>query len=83
MNMEAKSTTQDKPARSRSAPKKQQLVALLSRAEGATIVELTSAMGLLPHSARAALTGLRKKGHQIVKSTRDGVSCYSLEDHSG
>jgi predicted ArsR family transcriptional regulator len=82
MNTEPNSTTQHKPGSSRSAPKKQQLVALLSRREGVTIVELTSAMGMLPHSARAALTGLRKKGHQIVKSTRDGVSCYSLEDHS-
>lgn len=82
MNTETKSTTQDKATRSRSAPKKEQLVALLSRREGATIVELTSATGLLPRSARAALTGLRKKGHEIVKSTRDGVSCYSLEDRS-
>ena len=66
----------------RSAPKTQQLLALLSRDRGATIAELTSALGLLPHSARAALTGLRKKGHPIAKSARDGVSCYSLEEHS-
>jgi predicted ArsR family transcriptional regulator len=78
MNTQANSTTLDKPARTRSAPKNQQLLALLSRREGATITELTAALGLLPHSARAALTGLRKKGHSVLKGTRDGATCYSL-----
>jgi predicted ArsR family transcriptional regulator len=82
MKTETNGTTRDRPGRIRSAPKQQQLVALLCRRQGATIAELTSAMGLLPHSARAALTGLRKKGHHVVKSTRDGVSCYSLEGQS-
>ena len=82
MNTEANSTIREKPARTRSAPKSEQLVALLTRREGATIAELTAAMNLLPHSARAALTGLRKKGHSIIKSTRDGATCYSLEDRS-
>ena len=79
MNANINSTTVEKPARARRAPKTQQLVELLSRREGATIAELTSAMGLLPHSARAALTGLRKKGRAIVKSTRDGATYYSLD----
>ena len=79
MNANTNSMTVEKPAPARRAPKTQQLVELLSRREGATIAELTSAMGLLPHSARAALTGLRKKGRAIVRSTRDGATCYSLE----
>jgi hypothetical protein len=79
MNTEANSTSREKSARTHSAPKSEQLVALLARREGATIAELTAAMNLLPHSARAALTGLRKKGHSIIKSTRDGATCYSLE----
>lgn len=82
MNTEANSTTHDKPALTRSAPRRQQLLALLTRRQGATIAELTAAMGLLPHSARAALTGLRKKGHPVVKSARDGATCYSLEGGS-
>ena len=82
MNTEANLTIQGEPARARSAPKSQQLIALLSRREGATIAEVTAAMGLLPHSARAALTGLRKKGHSVIKSTRDGVACYSLKSGS-
>lgn len=82
MNSEANSTIREKAARTRSAPKSEQLVALLSRREGATIAELTAAMSLLPHSARAALTGLRKKGYSVIKSARDGVTCYSLEGDS-
>jgi predicted ArsR family transcriptional regulator len=82
MNAEANSTIREKAARTRSAPKSEQLVALLSRREGATIAELTAAMNLLPHSARAALTGLRKKGYSVIKSTRDGATCYSLGNAS-
>lgn len=42
---------------------------LLERPEGATIVQLVAATGWLPHTTRAALTGLKKKGH-IVTSTK-------------
>lgn len=82
MNTEANSTIRERAARARSAPKSEQLVALLSRREGATIAELTAAMNLLPHSARAALTGLRKRGHSVIKTTRDGATCYSLGNAS-
>lgn len=56
---------------------KQTLVlGLLGRPDGATLAELMGATGWLAHSTRAALTGLRKKGHVIERSSRDGVSCY-------
>jgi len=54
------------------------LVALLERDEGATLPDLVAATGWLPHTTRAALTGLRKKGHAIERSRRDGVSCYRI-----
>ena len=38
-------------------------MALLSRAEGATILALTEATGWLPHTTRAAITGVRKRGY--------------------
>jgi DNA-binding MarR family transcriptional regulator len=41
---------------------------LLQREEGATLGELIDATGWLPHTTRAALTGLRKKGHAIEKT---------------
>lgn len=65
-----------------SAPKRETKVALvvglLQRTSGATLLELIEATGWLPHTTRAALTGLRKKGHAIVKGRRDDVTCYSI-----
>jgi hypothetical protein len=51
---------------------------LLRRAEGANLPELVDATGWLPHSMRAALTGLRKKGHAIERGSRDGTTTYTL-----
>jgi DNA-binding IclR family transcriptional regulator len=52
---------------------------LLRRENGATLAELVDATGWLPHTTRAALTGLRKKGHVLDKSTRDNATCYRIE----
>jgi hypothetical protein len=49
---------------------------LLQRPGGAVMTELTEATGWLPHTVRAALTGLRKKGHPVERGTRDGKACY-------
>ena len=54
------------------------VIALLQRAGGATLQELTEASGWQPHSTRAALTDLRKKGHVIDKSKRDEITCYRI-----
>lgn len=51
---------------------------LLGRAEGASLDELVAATGWLPHTMRAALTGLRKKGHSIERSSVDGKSHYRI-----
>ncbi|RZA23252.1 MAG: DUF3489 domain-containing protein [Proteobacteria bacterium] len=60
-------------------PNKTNLVLeLMRREEGATLEELTSATNWQPHSTRAALTGLRKKGHNIVRDKRGDVSCYRI-----
>ncbi len=47
------------------------ILGLLRRPEGASIEDLTSATGWQVHSVRAALTGLRKKGHEIVRTKDD------------
>lgn len=53
---------------------------LLSRAKGATLAEMTDATGWLPHSARAFMTGLRKKGNSIVRECRtDGETSWRIE----
>jgi hypothetical protein len=58
--------------------KTERVVTLLSRAEGATLPEIISLTGWQPHSARAALTGLRKKGHDIERTKRDDATCYRI-----
>lgn len=45
---------------------------LLVREEGASLDELTTATGWQPHSCRAFLTGLRKKGWAIERKKREG-----------
>jgi len=43
--------------------KMQQLVSLLQRDGGASTAELAATLNWLPHTTRAALTGLRKRGY--------------------
>jgi Protein of unknown function (DUF3489) len=40
-------------------------IEMLRATEGATIAELSEAMGWLPHTTRAVLTGLRKRGYAL------------------
>ena len=54
------------------------VITLLARAEGATLPELIEATGWLPHTTRAALTGIRKKGHEVTRGKRDGATCYRI-----
>ncbi len=54
------------------------VIDLLSRETGATGPELIAATSWLPHTVRAALTGLRKKGHVIERTRRDDVTCYRI-----
>ena len=61
------------PARS---SKKAVIVALLQRPEGAAITDLTAATGWQVHSVRAALTGLRKEGTDLVRSKDDGGTTH-------
>lgn len=51
---------------------------LLRREDGATLPELINATGWLPHTTRAALTGLRKKGHDIERGKRGTDTCYRV-----
>ncbi len=43
------------------------ILKLLRRPNGASIAQLQKTDGWQPHSVRAALTGLRKKGHNIER----------------
>ena len=63
-----------------SAPtKKARLITRLQDPAGTTVAELSNELGWLPHTVRAALTGLRKAGHAIERGTRaDGATTYTL-----
>ncbi len=55
------------------------ILKLLHRPNGASIVQLQKTAGWQPHSVRAALTGLRKKGHTIERGRNaKGVTRYCI-----
>jgi hypothetical protein len=54
------------------------VITMLEREGGATLGELVTATDWLPHTTRAALTGLRKKGHVINRSKRGAETCYTI-----
>ena len=54
------------------------VVDMLNREIGASQAELTAATGWLPHTVRAALTGLRKRGLNITYVKIDGVTRYTI-----
>lgn len=63
----------------RPGTKRALIIELLNRIGGASLDELVAATGWLPHTSRAALTGLRHKGFVLKKSVRpDGKSIYRI-----
>ena len=57
-----------------------QVLAMLLRTEGASLEDLVALTGWLPHTARAALTGLRKKGHRVTSvKSEGGTRIYPIE----
>jgi hypothetical protein len=63
------------------ASKLSKVILMLSQDEGITVQEISKAMGWLPHTTRAALTGLRKRGVTIVRDKILGKrgSSYRIE----
>ena len=67
----------DGPAPAAKAPSKTAIVlGLLLRDGGATLPKLIDATGWLPHTTRAALTGIHKKGPAVERAKRDSATCY-------
>jgi len=61
----------------RPASKSAAIIALLRRPDGASLDELVQLTGWQKHTARGALTGL-KKGHTTERTKADGVSRYRI-----
>lgn len=58
--------------------KRDTILTLLARPHGATLDEMVTATGWLPHTTRAMLTGLKKKGHALTSDNVDGVRRYRV-----
>lgn len=69
-----KSAPSAKPKKTTARPKTKQAIiqGLVERPNGASIVELTKATKWQAHSVRAALTGIRKSGTDVVRTKDDG-----------
>jgi hypothetical protein len=67
------------PEEKRRETKQAQVITLLGRDTGASLRELIAATGWLPHTTRAALTGLRHKGFVVDRDKRaDGTTVYRI-----
>ena len=77
----ANATAPARPSAPRGGTKLAEVVELLQRDRGATIDELIDATGWLPHTTRAALTGLRKRGFALAidRSGKERGSIYRIE----
>jgi hypothetical protein len=59
--------------------KRAKLIGMLERPEGASVAEIEQRLGWLPHTVRAAITGLRKAGREVTRSKdADDRSVYRL-----
>lgn len=61
--------------------KSERLIRLLGRAKGADLATLSKDLGWLPHTTRAAISRLRKAGHEITveKGAKGASSRYKLQ----
>ena len=64
----------------RDGTKLAQVVEMLKDGQGATLAELVASTGWLPHTTRAALTGLRKRGYLVAldRSDKERGSTYFI-----
>jgi hypothetical protein len=63
----------------RKGTKLARVIDLLRRFDGATILQLTEATEWLPHTTRAALAGLRKRGYAVTRERVDAAdSVYRI-----
>ena len=63
----------------RSGTKLAEVIALLRREAGSSVTELMAVTGWLPHTTRAAMTGLRKRGYAVTREAGDTGSVYRIE----
>lgn len=75
---EGKSTGSPQTVDPKPKSKQDLVIDLLRREGGALLTELVEATGWLPHTARAALTGLKKRGHAVIGTKVDKATRYRI-----
>ena len=70
-----KSNTNEPPRATKAA----KLLTLLQTGTGASLEEMVEATGWQSHTVRAAMTGLRKKGHAIEKHVEGNTTIWSVK----
>ncbi|HEY8006517.1 MAG TPA: DUF3489 domain-containing protein [Methylocella sp.] len=70
--------------RPRAGSKQALLISMLMASEGASLDALVAATRWLPHTVRAAVTGLRKRGYAIARLQESGgkTSIYHIVTHA-
>lgn len=63
---------------SRAPTKTDQLLTMLQTSDCVSIEELSDRFGWMQHTTRAALTGLRKKGHAVIRGKQGSVTVYRI-----
>lgn len=73
----------DGKIKSAAKSKKNQLIGLLSKPNGARVSVLAERLQWQAHTVRAALSGLRKQGFEIAtsKSAKTGETVYAITDY--
>lgn len=68
------------PTQSKPKTKKAELIQMLTRKAGADVATISEKFGWLPHTTRAALTGLRKAGFEISAERQEAGKplCYRI-----
>jgi len=73
----------DSPVDPKAESKIASVITLLERPEGATLLDLVDATDWLPHTIRAAMTGLRHKGYAIERSSRENTTFWYIAAGAG
>jgi hypothetical protein len=75
-----KMTNQSRSRKPKFTTKSAAVCKMLGRPKGASVAEMMATSGWQNHSVRAFLTGLRKKGENLVREERpSGETVYRIE----
>lgn len=66
------------PASPKASSKTSTILGMLQHEGGTTLEEMVRATSWLPHTTRAALTGIRKKGHDVIRSKVGSETRYAI-----